>query len=317
MRIVFAGPGALGSLFAARTSLLLQANSSGEVSADHSIWILDYRKERARQLNRRGLVLQEKQQKTKCLVTVTHRPDDIGSCDALFLCVKSPAVQTALAHAESLLDDKTLLISMQNGIGHLDNILNSGAVPMAAITSEGATLKEIGHVIHGGSGMTRLGLLTKRDGVEKKCIDTVVELLNKAGIKTQKTDDPFAYIWTKLFANVGINALSALHGVPNGKLLDSEVTRKIMKEAVEEAVKVALALDKPVVGDPVQNTFEICRKTSHNISSMLQDVRNKRLTEIDAINGAIVAEARQLNIATPINGQLVAAIKKLEQSYNA
>ncbi|MEA1934980.1 MAG: ketopantoate reductase C-terminal domain-containing protein [Thermodesulfobacteriota bacterium] len=51
------------------------------------------------------------------------------------------------------------------------------------------------------------------------------------------------------------------------------------------------------------------------MSSMLQDVRKKRLTEIDAINGAIVEQGARLGIPTPINRELVREIKEIEKRY--
>ncbi|HSR36140.1 MAG TPA: ketopantoate reductase C-terminal domain-containing protein, partial [Desulfurivibrionaceae bacterium] len=59
--------------------------------------------------------------------------------------------------------------------------------------------------------------------------------------------------------------------------------------------------------------LEVCRTTATNISSMLQDVRKRRLTEIAAINGAVVAIAERLGIATPINRELTREIRALEQ----
>jgi len=48
---------------------------------------------------------------------------------------------------------------------------------------------------------------------------------------------------------------------------------------------------------------------------MLQDVNNKRLTEIDSINGAIVAAGKNLGIPTPVNDELVRKVREIEQSF--
>jgi 2-dehydropantoate 2-reductase len=49
---------------------------------------------------------------------------------------------------------------------------------------------------------------------------------------------------------------------------------------------------------------------------MLQDVLNSRRTEIDFINGAIVRQAKQLNIPTPVNETLAAMVRTIEKSYD-
>jgi 2-dehydropantoate 2-reductase len=48
---------------------------------------------------------------------------------------------------------------------------------------------------------------------------------------------------------------------------------------------------------------------------MLQDVNNKRFTEIDSINGAIVTAGNKLGLPTPVNAELVEKVKEIEQNY--
>ena len=50
--------------------------------------------------------------------------------------------------------------------------------------------------------------------------------------------------------------------------------------------------------------------------SMARDIENNLSTEIDQINGEIVALGKQLNIATPVNSKVVAALKQLEHSQS-
>jgi len=204
---------------------------------------------------------------------------------------------------------------MQNGIDHIDHIMGSSAIPVAGITSEGATLKKAGYVIHGGAGITRLGFLREGHNTDVNKLNQLTSLLSRSGLHSEITATPLQHIWAKLFVNVAINALTALHDKPNGWLLSSKSCRKIMTEAVREAEKIAYALNVPVLEDPVQAAFQVCEATSSNISSMLQDVRKKRITEIEAINGAIVKEGKKLAIPTPFNEELVTRIKKLENSY--
>jgi 2-dehydropantoate 2-reductase len=62
-------------------------------------------------------------------------------------------------------------------------------------------------------------------------------------------------------------------------------------------------------------TLDVCKKTARNLSSMLQDINNKRPTEIDSINGEIVAAGRQLGIPVPVNEALVQKVKDIEKAY--
>jgi len=133
-----------------------------------------------------------------------------------------------------------------------------------------------------------------------------------AGIPVQTTEDVVGRAWGKLFVNVGINALSAIHGRRNGQLLTSCAIRSRMKAAVREAEAVAQACGHVVTEDPVEAVFRVCRRTRRNVSSMLQDVRAGRRTEIDAINGFVVAQGERYGVDTPVNRELVRQIHQLE-----
>ncbi|MDW7773488.1 MAG: 2-dehydropantoate 2-reductase [Desulfobulbaceae bacterium] len=314
MRIVIVGPGALGSLLTARL-FLVQRETGGTGNDINSLHILDYRPERAASLREKGLLFEEGDRKIRCTPEVTVDPGVCARCDVLFFCVKANDAASALDWLQTLLSGKTVLLAMQNGIAHLEKIKTAACSAGVGITSEGATLIHPGYIRYGGRGFTRLGLLTGHSTHSEGILRKTAALLNAAGMRSEVTGNPLKYVWAKLFVNVGINALTALHGCSNGELLNIPSAREIMTRAVKEAEAVALAAGIPVDGDPVAAAFEVCRTTADNISSMLQDVRQKRLTEIDAINGAVVAEGEKLGIAMPVNSELVRMVKALEASY--
>ena len=115
---------------------------------------------------------------------------------------------------------------------------------------------------------------------------------------------------------MGINALTAILGVPNGELLNLPESQKVMARAVAEAVEMAqldgVHLHTP---DEIERVKDVCRSTAANISSMLQDVRRQRKTEIDYINGAVVHLAARNGVAAPVNEVLTALVRSLEAGY--
>ena len=120
-------------------------------------------------------------------------------------------------------------------------------------------------------------------------------------------------IWSKLIVNVGINALTAILEVENGKLLDVDETKYLMKLAVEEAIDVAEALGVKFNRDEtIEKVMQVAYNTTGNKSSMLQDILNKRKTEIETINGAIVREGMKHFVKTPVNTVLLNLIKAKE-----
>ena len=317
MRIVIVGPGALGSLLAARiASYIKKQDVSGAGNDVPELYLLDYKTERADHINRSGLLFEEKGQSSRCTIQVETNPEICAESDVLFLCVKSPSVSQTLEEISPFLAPESLLLAMENGIGHLEAIRSLSCPGGVGITSEGATLIAPGHVRHGGSGMTRIGVLgAEPQGLTSQLLAETAELLDASGISTVVTRNPLKYIWAKLFVNVAINALTAINRCLNGELLNSQGTIDTMEKAVKEAVAIARKLDVEVEGDPFALALKVCESTAKNISSMHQDVRNKRLTEIDAINGAIVVFGEQLGIPTPQNEELVRQVKDIESSY--
>jgi 2-dehydropantoate 2-reductase len=140
-----------------------------------------------------------------------------------------------------------------------------------------------------------------------------VEALNEAGLETDLEENIDDLIWSKLIINVGINALTALTGLPNGRLLDFPDTRAVMADLVAEAVTVAEKKGvRLTYADPLQMVYQVAEKTGGNRSSMLQDFDRKRQSEIDFINGAIVREAEALGLEVPVNRALTRLVRALD-----
>lgn len=308
MKIVVIGPGALGCLFAA--SLAEQAEAE--------VWLLDHNAERAAQLAAQGIFIEYHGQERRVPVQVTADPARLGQPDVFVLCVKSHQVLAALSLAKPLFSPKSLVLALQNGISHLPILADQvSQTPWAAgVTALGATLLAPGHVRFAGQGITRLGFFSNTSRHAAAKLLELAALLSRASLQTTVVDNILDHIWAKFFVNIGINALTAIHDCPNGALLESEENKQEMIGAVREAILVAQAQGIRIIHDPITTTIEVCRATAGNISSMLQDVRNHRPTEINAINGALVNEAERLGMAVPVNENLVRQIRVLEQAYN-
>ncbi|UCD66225.1 MAG: 2-dehydropantoate 2-reductase [Deltaproteobacteria bacterium] len=311
MKIAIIGPGALGCLLAA--SLTIKQKKI----PDLDLWLLDYKPDRAQHLNEHGLILEENNQERHCKVKTTANPKDIGPADIIILCVKSQSVAAALEQAEKLFQTDTLLVTMQNGIGHLELLKTKQGMPpvVLGVTAQGANLVAPGHVRHAGSGLTMIGFLKSAGFAKSLFLAKVCNLLNDGGLETLIVDNILDYVWSKLLVNTGINALTAIHGCPNGQLLESEETSDKLAAAVKEGEAVGRAQGIEFSDDPLDMTIDVCKKTAQNISSMLQDVNNKRPTEIESINGQIVAAGKKLGIPTPVNEELLHKVQEIESTY--
>lgn len=146
----------------------------------------------------------------------------------------------------------------------------------------------------------------------------VRETFNQVGLEARISRDIKGLLWSKLIINAGINALTAIARLKNGELIKFEGTRKILRESVAEAVKIAKRKRiKIIYDDPLAKVEAVCEATSGNVSSMLQDILRKKRTEIDFINGVIVRQAQELGIPVPVNTILVELIKTIEASFDS
>lgn len=309
MRYVVVGPGALGCLFA---SLLIKGFSAD----DNQVVLLDHNPQRARLISRRGLIYEKDNRIELLPVDACSSAESIENVDVLLFCVKSYDLIPSLIRWQSLLTPGTLLLFLQNGIGHLDlDSYTADAIPVYGTCSEGATLVKTGHTRHCGVGATLFGSLSQLSDHTHSLLANTCSCMQECGISASISDKIIDRLWAKLFINVGINALTGIHQVTNGLLLESEPIKKTMESAIHEATQVARANHIDITGDPLQTALQTCQATANNTSSMLQDIKNKRATEIDAINGAIVKEGKRLGIKTPVNHGLVQKIKAIEKSY--
>jgi len=311
MKIAIIGPGALGTLLAA------SLNTKSNPKTPFDLWLLDYKPERAKLLNEQGLILEKNDQLLSCKINATADPKEIGPTDIIILCVKYPDVAAGLQQAAKLAHPDSLLVTLQNGIGHLELLKAGKGSPaiILGITALGANLVSPGHVRYAGSGLTRIGFLKTAGFAKSLLLAQVCNLLNDCGMETAIVDDILDYVWTKLLINVGINALTAIHRCSNGELLETDDTLNTLTAAVKEGEAVARAMGIQVPDDPLAMTVDVCKKTARNLSSMLQDINNKKPTEIDSINGEIVAASRKFGIPVPVNEELVQRIKEIEKSY--
>lgn len=307
MHTLIVGPGALGGLLA--SILTMGKNDSDTVS------LLDYNQARAEEINNHGLRYEKDGKITIFNVEVFAAPKDISHVDVIFLCVKSYDVEKSLQFCKPLFHKNCLVIFMQNGIAHLTQDKNVGrASPVFATTTEGATCIGSGHIYHAGAGTSFLGFQNSPSKEQLNLLNKVVEQMKSGGMVASISESILTKIWAKLFINIGINALTVIHNCKNGNLLAIPEAQDQMRLAIEEAIAVA-AFENIETSAPFQETIAVCKATEKNISSMLQDVKKQRKTEIEAINGAIVSLAERHGLAAPINTHLIQQVKEIEKRY--
>lgn len=306
MHVAVLGAGALGSFYGA---LLCRAGCR--------VTLISTRTEHVRVVREHGLTLESSGGETlvQGLGAVENPLQVEGAVDLLLVCVKSTVTKTAIAGAAGLVGPNTMVLTLQNGLGNVEalaEVLPSGAV-LAGVSYCGATFLGPGRIREAGRGETVLGEL---DGAQSPRLFALTGLLEEAGLKVRISNNVTGLLWTKLMANVGINALAALTGLRNGQLLEQRETVSLMERAVAEAEAVAVAKGIELeTGDPRAYVRSVAEATAGNFASMVQDVMAGRPTEVGSINGAIVEQGRLLGVACPVNAMLTDLMRAKERGY--
>lgn len=293
MRITIFGAGSLGSLV------------GGLLAREHDV-VLVGRDPHVSRSRDSGLTIDGELATTVQLDARRDVPDRVGLA---VICVKAFDTTTA---AEALSGtDIDACLSLQNGLGNEATLADQLAVPVLAGTcTYGALLESPGTVTCTGRGTVVLGA---RDGGSLPLADRVGDAFATAGLDVTVAEDMPRRLWEKLAVNAGINATTALARVDNG-VLCSDDGNAVATAAARETAAVARAtgIDLPT-STAVEATERVAATTAANVSSMRQDVRDGRRTEVDAINGYVVDKGDELGVETPTNRTLCHLLRAWER----
>ena len=291
----------------------------GKLAASgNDVVLYDINAEHVKAVNENGLIIETLAtgDKTTVRPSASSDPQAVKGSDVFVVFVKSTATEVVAESFKAMAGADTIVVTLQNGVGNEDILKKyfGDANTAAGVTSQGATFAGPGHIRHAGNGPTHLCMSSK----DNSRLGPFIAELNKAGFEADAENNIESLVWSKLVINVGINALTALTGLENGRLLDFEGTKGLMKDLVDEAVAVCDAAGiKLTHDDPLAVVYSVAEKTGLNRSSMLQDFDRGSMTEIDFINNAIVREAAKHGIDVPVNRTLAALVKTIDQSRRA
>ncbi len=230
------------------------------------------------------------------------------AADLAVVTVKS--YDTAAAAEVLATGDYGAALSLQNGMGNEATLADALDCPvLAGTTSHGAVLTEPGVVEWTGRGEVALGAWTADAEAHVK---PTVEAFEAAGLGPRAMDDVGAELWLKLAVNTAINPVTALARVKNGAVRDGpagELGAAAARETARVATAEGVNLDE---AEAVERARAVAEATADNRSSMLEDVVAGRRTEIDALNGYVVAEAADHGVDAPVNRALTALVRAWE-----
>jgi 2-dehydropantoate 2-reductase len=303
MKIAIMGCGAMGSVYAGLLG-----------DAGHEVWAIDSWQQHVDAMRSNGLRLEGISGDRTVKVHAATDPAEAGPCELVIVATKAMDVERAATAASPLIGKDTVVLSIQNGLGGPDTaarIIGKERVMVGVVGGFGASMRGPGHAHHNGMELVRLG---EFEGPVTKRLEAVAEVWRSGGFKVKCFDDIDQLIWEKLICNVCFSGTCTLTELTIGEVMDDTDAWASASGCAVEAYQVARARGiKLDFDDPVAYVHNFGTKIPGARPSMLLDHLAKRMSEIDAINGAIPVAAEAVNVAAPFNTVVSALVRAKER----
>jgi 2-dehydropantoate 2-reductase len=311
-RVCIVGAGTIGSLFAGHLGTLVETT------------VLTRRENHAAALNKEGLRVSGKSNLHSEIVASTN-PADLGEIDLLIIATKAAAVEASAKSIQGHFP-KAHILMVQNGLGCEEIVKKYGDWPIiSGVTFMSGTRHSDVHVEYELDTPTWLGPWAE-SSAEFEYVQKVEALINKSGLKAEAYEDLLPHQWSKLIFNSAVNSIAAITDLPHVKAFakrdNIEDLGNLVFDMMAEAKAIAKARGVILADDPWEMNVKAVSQGSTDgedyahIPSMLNDTRNKQLTEIDWITGSIVREAKKAGVSAPYHETLYRLVKAHELSWS-
>jgi 2-dehydropantoate 2-reductase len=303
MKIAIVGCGAMGSVYAALLA-----------DAGHDVWAIDSWKEHVDAMRSKGLRLEGASGDRTVALHASTDAAEVGPCDLVIIATKAMHVEQAATASKALVGDNTMVLSIQNGLGGPDTtarILGKQRVMVGVVGGFGASMRGPGHAHHNGWELVRLGEFS---GPVTPRLEQIAEVWRSGGFRVKCFDDIDQLVWEKLICNVCFSGTCTITGLTIEEVMNDADTWQVASGCAVEAYNVARARKINLeIDDPIEYVRNFGSKIPKARPSMLLDHMAKRMSEIDAINGAIPPAAQALGVAAPFNTVISDLVRNKER----
>ena len=148
-------------------------------------------------------------------------------------------------------------------------------------------------------------------------LEPLARAINDSGIPSEVSDQLEEALWAKMLYNTTLNPLGAILNMSYGELASTEHVVGIMNKLIEETFAVINAAGYKTfwsnAGEYKEAFYgKLVPDTAAHRASTLQDIENRRKTEINTLNGCVQRIGRQHGIPTPTHDMIVEMIKGIE-----
>jgi 2-dehydropantoate 2-reductase len=301
VRVAVMGAGAVGGYFGARL-----AGASNDVA-------FIARGPHLAALRRQGLTLESPQGNLHIRDALfTDDLSQVGVVDLVLFCVKSYDTEATADKLASLIGDRTIILSLQNGVDNTDKIAQRWGQKrtLAGVVYIGSQLLQPGKIKHSSGGRIVFGEL---DGQVHESTQAVERVLSSARISCEVSKVIRNIQWRKLLWNAPFCAISCLTRTNVKEIVESESLTKLaldcMTEVREAAQAQAIDLDPALF----EETLNFSKSLGDFKPSMLQDLEGGKPLEYEAFNGIVVGLLGRIGMQAPTNQVFYGALKYLDK----
>ena len=259
-------------------------------------------------------------------------PDEMsGTYDVILLMTKQLYNTEVVTMLKDYLAEDGVLVTLQNGLPEpaIADIIGKNRT-MGCVVEWGASLDEPGVCTLTSDPDSLSFHMGKMDGISDAQFAMVKELLELM-CPVHEEPDLLGARWSKLLINATFSGLGTVVGGTFGSVTENKDAAKVAVRCMKECIDVGHATGTtfaPVQGKDITKLFyykgalkrtfaqfllPIAMKKHRSIvPSMLQDIRNGKPCEIDAINGVVCDWGKKTDVPTPINDRIVAIIKDIQ-----
>ncbi len=240
---------------------------------------------------------------------IANDPTFLADSELLIVTLKAWQVSESVKNMQSVLPAHCPVLLLHNGMGTLDELTGLPQPLLRGVTTHAAR-RDGTVIVHVASGITHIGPVTAA-GAD---LSELAEVLHRALPDVAWHNNVASAAWQKLAVNCVINPLTVFYDCTNGELAE----HRPEIEALSNEVATVMEREGQHTSREglIDYVLDVIRSTAGNTSSMLQDIRAQRRTEIDYINGYVIRRARAQGISTPENSRLYEFIKRKEQDYD-
>lgn len=298
-KILIVGAGAVGGYFGA-----LLSRSGADVT-------FLVRPGTYSRISRDGLQIKSIQGDFTVRPSLIQHGSEIASADLIILAVKCYDVSSALEEIAPLVKKGGTILTLQNGVDTEERILSyfGSDCVIAGVAYITSRLAGPGIVEHHRRGIITFGELS---GEKSDRAAQLHRLLSGAGISAHLTSRIRQAKWEKLCWNATFNPLSVILDHPISLVLDSPPLLEVVRQGISEVIAVAASEGIEIGREVVEETILVSSQFREYHTSMYEDYKSGRPTEIEHLNGDLMRRGEKRGVPTPIHRTLYALVKGLE-----